>query len=155
MNKVEYALVTLYSAVEHQMGKTRYGSIIGFIKIAICDTIVALVFKLIRGEKKIMSPLSFSKSIVAGPVTFEIAAADGQASLKVSADASLGGGQAAGALKFKTSAEVDLEDRVVADLGFALLESKFPGLASEIKLLQGLVDEQLGQKAAAQQTPSA
>lgn len=77
--------------------------------------------------------MSFSKEIKAGPATVTVAEAEGVASLKVSMDQSLGGGSAAGVLKAKVEAEIDLGAEQAADLGLAIIEAKFPSLASFIE----------------------
>lgn len=77
--------------------------------------------------------MSFSKEIKAGPATVTVSEANGVASLKVSMDQALGGGAAAGVLKEKVEAEVDLGAEQAADLACALIEAKLPQLASFIE----------------------
>lgn len=77
--------------------------------------------------------MSFSKQIQAGPATLTISESEGVASLQVSVDQSLGGGEAAGVLKAKVSAQIDLGAKQAADLGLAMLEAKFPALAPFIE----------------------
>lgn len=80
--------------------------------------------------------MGFSKVIELGDKgALSVTESEGVAVVKISVGASLGGGQAAGAVKVVASAEIDLEAAQLAQLGLDLLKSKLP------ESLQGLVSD--------------
>lgn len=73
--------------------------------------------------------MSFKKEIQAGIAKITIQESAGTASVAISIDQSLGGGEAAGVLKGSAEMRVELEADQLVDLGFELAEQKFPMIA--------------------------
>lgn len=90
--------------------------------------------------------MGLSKEIQAGPAKIVLSEGDGVASLVVSVDHSVGGGEAAGVVKAKASIEIDLGAQQAADLGLALVAAHFPSLAPLIAGIKVEIDAVLGAK---------
>jgi hypothetical protein len=67
----------------------------------------------------------------------------GIASVKLSLTASIGGGEVAGALKGSVSAEVDLDAKILIDVGMELAAAKFPAVAGILKGAKAMIDKEL------------
>ena len=88
--------------------------------------------------------MSYSKTLVSsdlGSVCVEESA--GVVSLTGSANADLGGGEAAGAVGVKASVALTLSVKQCADLLCGLLAAKIPSLSAEISVLQAAIDAEL------------
>jgi hypothetical protein len=87
--------------------------------------------------------MAISKQIQAGPALVNISEAAGIVTLQASLAQSVGGGQAAGALKASASVEIDIEVKQLIDLGLELAQAKFPAAAALIAAAQSAIDAEL------------
>ena len=86
-----------------------------------------------------MEPIVLVKNDLA---SVEFSEAGGVGALKISVNASLGGGATAGVVKAVASAEVDLSAKQLVDASFDLAAAKYPAAAAAIAIAKGLVDEE-------------
>jgi hypothetical protein len=87
--------------------------------------------------------MALEKQIQAGPALIDVSEAAGVVTLKASIAQSVGGGQAAGALKASAIVELDLEVKQLVDLGLELAAAKFPTAAALIAAAQSAIDAEL------------
>jgi hypothetical protein len=84
-----------------------------------------------------------AKQIQAGPVGITIAVDSGVVKLSADVSAALGGGAAAGVLKGKVAAELDLSVQQAGDLGLALLSESVPSMADAIAVVKAAFDAEV------------
>lgn len=115
LHVIHATVLFLYSCLEYYLGRTKR-----FVANSVWEIIFGL-FK--KGDKAKM----FSKELQLGQVgSLAVSEAAGVATVKVSVNAAVGGGQAAGVLKAAASVEVDVEAAQLVQLALDLLKSKLP-----------------------------
>lgn len=129
-----FSLFILFALWEYFLGKAKGIAANSTVEILICLCKHFLTRKGTKMEKQV--PIGTIGSIT-------VKESQGVASLVVSIDQSIGGGQAAGVLSAKASVEVDLGARQAADLALALLKAHFPSLSALVDGAQAAIDAEL------------